>query len=62
MKVSEWLGEDNKLGADIMQNKYLFTDENGTESFDEWLDRISKGDKELNCYVYGPEGVYGVDE
>jgi hypothetical protein len=21
-----------------------------------------KGDKELNCYVYGPEGVYGVDE
>lgn len=59
MKVSEWLGEDNKLGADIMQNKYLFSDENGTESFDEWLDRISKGDEEIKQLILDKKFLFG---
>lgn len=59
MKVSEWLGEDNKLGADIMQNKYLFTDENGTESFDEWIDRVSNGDEEIKQLILDKKFLFG---
>lgn len=59
MTVSEWLGEDNKLGLDIMNGKYLFTDENGTESFDEWLDRISKGDQEIKQLILDKKFLFG---
>lgn len=60
MTVSEWLGEDNKLGTDIMQNKYLFTDENGiTESFDKWLDRISKGNAEIRQLIIDKKFLFG---
>lgn len=60
MNISEWLGEDNKLGVDIMQNKYLFTDENGvTESFDQWLDRVSKGDAEVRQLIVDKKFLFG---
>ena len=59
MKVSEWLGENNKLGADIMQNKYLFSDENGTESFDDWLNRISKGNEEVKQLIIDKKFLFG---
>lgn len=59
MTVSEWLGEDNKLGLDIMNGKYLFTDENGTESFEEWLDRISKGDQEVRQLILDKKFLFG---
>lgn len=59
MKVSDWLGEDNKLGADIMRNKYLLTDENGTESFDDWLYRISAGDEEIRNLIINKKFLFG---
>lgn len=40
MTVEQWLGEDNKLGQDIMARKY----QKNNETFDEWLDRVSLGD------------------
>ena len=39
MTVEQWLGEDNKLGQDIMARKY----QKNNETFDEWLDRVSLG-------------------
>ena len=39
MTVQEWLGENNTLGIDIWEKKY----HNGSETFDEWLDRVSGG-------------------
>lgn len=39
MTVQEWLGENNTLGIDIWEKKYR----NGSETFDEWLDRVSGG-------------------
>lgn len=41
MRVEEWLGKDNQIGLDIWHKKYQY----GNETFDEWLDRISGGDK-----------------
>lgn len=43
MTVQEWLGEDNKLGIDIWEKKYRYNN----ESFDEWLDRVSDGNKNM---------------
>ena len=43
MTVEQWLGKDNKLGIDIWLRKYR----KGEESFDEWLDRVSGGNKRV---------------
>ena len=43
MTVQDWLGKDNKLGIDIWCKKY----QRGTETFDEWLERVSGGDEEV---------------
>lgn len=43
MEVQEWLGESNTLGIDIWNKKYRYNN----ESFDEWLDRVSGGDKHI---------------
>ena len=43
MNVQEWLGANNQIGINIWENKYRYSD----ESFDEWLDRVSDGDKEI---------------
>ena len=43
MLISEWLGNENQLGIDIWEKKYKFEN----ETFDEWLERISDGDKEI---------------
>lgn len=37
MRVQDWLGEDNVLGIDVINKKYI----NDNESFDSWIDRIS---------------------
>ena len=39
MTVEQWLGQDNELGIQIWKGKY----QNGDETFDEWLDRVSGG-------------------
>lgn len=54
-KAMKWVGEGYQLGYDIWNNKYRF---NG-ESFDEWVERVSGGDKELaelienRCFLFG---------
>lgn len=47
MIIQEWLGEENQIGIDIWNKKYRWNN----ESFDEWLDRISNGDKELRQLI-----------
>ena len=41
MTVEQWLGKDNTLGIDIWNKKYRYNN----ESFDEWLDRVSGGER-----------------
>ena len=43
MTEEQWLGKDNQLGIDIWNKKYRYNN----ETFDEWLDRVSGGDKDL---------------
>lgn len=43
MTVEEWLGKDNTLGIDIWHRKY----QKNNETFDDWLDRVSDGNKNI---------------
>ena len=43
MNEKDWLGEENQLAVDIWNKKYKFEN----ETFDEWLDRTSNGDKDI---------------
>ena len=47
MRLVEWLGENNQLGMDIWNKKYC---QNG-ETFEEWLDRVSNGDKDIKRLI-----------
>lgn len=55
MTLEQWLGKDNKLGQDIWQKKYQ---KNG-ESFDEWLDRVSKGNDEVRELIRQKKFLFG---
>lgn len=55
MTVEQWLGKDNQLGIDIWNKKYRY----GDESFDEWLDRVSGGDKELRQLILEKKFLFG---
>ena len=55
MTVEQWLGIDNQLGIDIWNKKYR----HGNESFDEWLDRVSGGDKELRQLILEKKFLFG---
>lgn len=55
MTVQEWLGEDNKLGQDIWENKYRY---NG-ETFDEWLDRVSNKNEQLKQQIIDKKFLFG---
>lgn len=55
MTVEQWLGKDNKLGADIWHRKYQ---RNG-ESFDQWLDRVSGGDTEVKRLIKSKKFLFG---
>ena len=39
----EWLGEDNQIGLRIYENKYRYN----SETFEQFIDRVSGGDKEV---------------
>ena len=54
-RLKEWLGEDNQLGIDIWHKKYQHDD----ESFDEWLDRVSAGDKKLRQLIEDGKFLFG---
>ena len=47
MTVEQWLGESNKLGIDIWHNKY----QHNNETFDEWLKRVSGGNKDVENLI-----------
>lgn len=55
MTVEQWLGADNKLGADIWHRKYQ---RNG-ESFDQWLDRVSGGDRQVKQLIQSKKFLFG---
>jgi ribonucleoside-diphosphate reductase alpha chain len=55
LDVKKWLGEDNKLGIDIWENKYRYNN----ESFEEWLDRVSNDDKELRQQIIDKKFLFG---
>lgn len=55
MNVREWLGEDNELGVDIWCKKYQY----GTETFDEWLDRVSGGNAEIRELIEQKKFLFG---
>ena len=59
MTLAEWLGEENRLGADIMNSKYLFSEGERTETLDEWLDRISGGDELVRQLIVEKKFLFG---
>ena len=55
MTVEEWLGEENQLGTDIWAKKYC----NDGESFEQWLNRISGGNREVAEYIRQKKFLFG---
>ena len=55
MRVEEWLGENNQLAIDIWNKKYKFED----ETFEEWLERASGGDKKLKQLMIDKKFLFG---
>lgn len=55
MTVEQWLGAGNKLGADIFKRKY----QRNSESFDQWLDRVSGGDAEVKELIQSKKFLFG---
>ena len=55
MTVQEWLGKDNTLGIDIWERKY----KQNNESFDEWLDRVSGGNKVIRQLIIDKKFLFG---
>ena len=54
MTVEEWLG-NNQLSLDIWNNKYR----NGTEDFEQWLDRVSGGNTEIKRLIREKKFLFG---
>ena len=55
MNVKEWLGEDNQLGIDIWEKKYRYE----SESFEEWLDRVSGGNQAIRKLIADKKFLFG---
>ena len=55
MTVQEWLGKDNNLGIDIWEKKYKWNN----ESFDEWLDRVTGGNRDLRELIIKKKFLFG---
>lgn len=55
MTIQEWLGKDNQLGIDIWCRKY----QQNNETFDEWLDRISGGNKNIKQLIIEKKFLFG---
>lgn len=55
MTAEEWLGKDTQIGFDIWNRKYRWN----YESFEEWLDRVSGGDKELRKLIRDRKFLFG---
>ena len=59
MTLSQWLGEENQLGIDIMKSKYLFSEGDQMESFDDWVERISGGDEQVKDLILSKKFLFG---
>ena len=55
MTVAEWLGKDNQLGIDIWHKKYQYNN----ETFDEWVDRVSGGDRDVKRIIKERKFLFG---
>ncbi|MBE6528415.1 MAG: adenosylcobalamin-dependent ribonucleoside-diphosphate reductase [Thermoplasmata archaeon] len=55
MEAKDWLGENNQLGIDIWTKKYCYNN----ETFDEWLDRVSGGDKDIRKMIEEQKFLFG---
>ncbi len=55
MEIRDWLGQDNQLGVDIWTKKYCYNN----ETFDQWLDRVSSGDKEIRKLMEEKKFLFG---
>jgi ribonucleoside-diphosphate reductase alpha chain len=55
MDIKDWLGEDNQLGIDIWTKKYCYNN----ETFDQWLDRVSAGDKQIRDMIEQKKFLFG---
>lgn len=55
MTVEEWLGQDNIIGIDIWHKKYQYNN----ESFDEWLNRVSGGNKNISKLILEKKFLFG---
>lgn len=55
MKVEDWLGADNALGIKIWHTKYQQND----ETFDDWVDRVSGGDKKVKKLILDKKFLFG---
>lgn len=55
MEIEEWLGSENRLGIDIWKNKYRDKE----ESFEQWLDRVSAGNKDIRKLVKEKKFLFG---
>lgn len=54
MTINEWLG-DNQLGIDIWEKKYRYNN----ETFEEWIERVSGGNKELAQLIREKKFLFG---
>ena len=55
MEIQEWLGKDNQLGIDIWTKKYC----HDGETFDQWLDRVSNGDRDIRRMMEEKKFLFG---
>jgi ribonucleoside-diphosphate reductase alpha chain len=55
MNIQDWLGKDNELGIQIWKDKYQFEN----ETFEEWLERVSAGNKEIKELIKQKKFLFG---
>lgn len=54
MKVQDWLGSNNTIGVDIWEKKYRWD----SETFDEWLDRVSNDNQEIRKLIVDKKFIF----
>ncbi|HPE08157.1 MAG TPA: hypothetical protein PLT28_00295 [Saprospiraceae bacterium] len=55
MTLSEWLGDENQVGIDIMRKKYMLPD----ESLDQWFERVSGGNQDIKKLIVEKKFLFG---
>lgn len=55
MTIEQWLGENNTLGQDIWRKKY----QRNNENFDEWIERVSGGNKKVANLIRQKKFLFG---